>query len=184
MFYLIGLQNPGNELKKTRHNIGGEFVEWLYQQCNIVEEWHIKKNLKIAIIEIGKNIEFTLLIPQTYINNSGEIFWYFKDKQKYRYMQKTFCVADDLETPFQKVRLKSHKDKSAKGHNGLKSIKNYFGEIPHILALGIGRPSEEKNSEEISNFVLGKFSSQEQSKMDYIFEEAANVLIKYIDSIK
>jgi PTH1 family peptidyl-tRNA hydrolase len=178
MIYIIGLQNPGLQFNHTRHNIGGAFVEWIYQHHSILSSWKKEKNLLHSIVEIGeKNV--TLILPETFMNNSGEIAWFFKNiSQKSSLGKSLFIAVDDMETEFSKVKLKVHEHKSPKGHNGLKSIKEHFGDIPNVLALGVGRP-ESHDPDTVNQHVLGRFSKQEQEKMEDIFSRTLTLFMHY-----
>jgi PTH1 family peptidyl-tRNA hydrolase len=62
------------------------------------------------------------------------------------------------------------------GHNGLKSIKNVLaGQSYHRIALGIDRPSDDN----ISDYVLGKFSQQQLAEVYNIaYELYKNDILK------
>lgn len=177
MIYLIGLQNPGVSFKNTRHNIGGDFLEYLYKKNNIVKSWEKEKNLYHSIINFHDS-EITLILPLTFMNKSGEIFWFFKNKNREEF-KNIYILSDDMETDFSKIKLKTHENKSHKGHNGLKSIKEHFSVLPNIIALGIGRP-ESRDKEIIGNYVLSKFTAIEQSTISSIFEESTILLKKVV----
>jgi PTH1 family peptidyl-tRNA hydrolase len=69
---------------------------------------------------------------------------------------------DELELPLGQVRVKSG-NLSAKGHNGLKSIKEKMPNVEYTrIGIGIGRPlSREKDA--VAAYVLGKMSAGQRA---------------------
>lgn len=75
-------------------------------------------------------------------------------------------IHDELELPLGQVKVKDG-SASAKGHNGLKSIKEAFGGNGKFvrIGVGIGRPdSREPNA--VASYVLRKMNGQEKSKIE------------------
>ena len=67
---IVGLGNPGSEYEHTRHNAGVWFVEQLAKQCNADWQSDSKFHGLVSKINIDAH-ECRLLIPTTYMNNSG-----------------------------------------------------------------------------------------------------------------
>ena len=73
MKLIIWLWNPWNEYKKTRHNVGFLFLDWLIDDLNLNWEWKNEPKFKSEIFETNYNFEKTILLkPQTYMNLSWE----------------------------------------------------------------------------------------------------------------
>jgi hypothetical protein len=82
MFYLIGLGNPGDEYKNTRHNIGRETVEFFCKKNDFNDfAFDKKSNSLIAKGKIGKEPVMAVL-PETFMNNSGKAVSYFVKNKK------------------------------------------------------------------------------------------------------
>ena len=175
---LVGLGNPGAEYNKTRHNVGFMVLEEIARRnnCTFCEN----KKLYGRTCEIGSSINKTrLLMPSTYMNDSGKSVRSAKDWFNYENHQ-LIVLVDDMDLPLGKIRVRSRG--SAGGHNGLKSIINHLGTNEFKrLKIGIGSPSEipkERKSKTISH-VLGKFSKEEFIILNFIIQE----IISCIESI-
>lgn len=144
---IIGLGNPGTAYTHTRHNIGFLIVDALADRHGAT--WRSKDKMELS--EITLNGTHVLLIkPQTYMNNSGQIYPYLA-KQGIK-PENLLIVHDELEFPFGKLALRV--GGSARGHNGLKSFIALCGENFARLRFGIARPEDRA---EVSNYVLEKF---------------------------
>ena len=153
---IIGLGNPGPKFFNTRHNIGFEILDILNQEFN-ESSWQIKKNYEFSKIIINdKNI--ILIKPLTFMNLSGEILPELK-KHKIN-PENILVIHDDLESKFGTIKFKN--GGSANGHNGLKSIISFIGKDFLRCKFGIDRP---ENKAAVSNYVLSKFSKQENESL-------------------
>ena len=65
---IVGLGNPGNEYKNTRHNVGFMAIDFMAPKDAI---WKKEKNALTARVNID-DISMILVKPQTFMNNSGE----------------------------------------------------------------------------------------------------------------
>src|SRR3989338_6844153 len=67
MYLLIGLGNPGEKLKNTRHNIGREILmDW--QKKTGLSDFEFDKKLNALV---SKNKKAVLILPETMMNKSG-----------------------------------------------------------------------------------------------------------------
>jgi PTH1 family peptidyl-tRNA hydrolase len=82
-------------------------------------------------------------------------------------------VVDDLDLPFGKLRMRE--DGSSGGHNGLKSIIEYFGTGFPRLRVGIGR-----SSHEAIDHVLSAFSPEEERMLAGIIDVAADGVERWL----
>ena len=70
MYLIVGLGNPGKEYENTRHNMGFKVLNKLSKKYNIpITKSKFNGKYGTGIIENEKVI---LLVPQTYMNLSGE----------------------------------------------------------------------------------------------------------------
>lgn len=162
---IIGLGNPGQAYKFTRHNIGFLVLDALSNEYS--GDWRVKNNLEQAQISIN-NKPVLLIKPQTYMNSSGAVLPYLQ-KQGIS-AQDILVVHDELELPFEKIVLKT--GGSAKGHNGLKSIISYIGDNFARLRVGISRP---ERREDVPNYVLQNFK-ESQDKVNDVINQAINII--------
>ena len=175
MKLLIGLGNPGEEYKKTRHNIGFEVIDALSEKWGIPLNQAKHKGLYGVGYANGKKV--VLLKPMTYMNLSGEsiaaVMNFFKIDT-----EDIVVLYDDLDLDTGKVRLRQKG--SAGGHNGIKSIINQLGsdQFPRIK-LGIG---ERANADDdLKDYVLSKFSKEQCEALKKSFERAVCALELMVD---
>ena len=175
---LVGLGNPGSEYNKTRHNVGFMVLEEMARQNNCIFRDSKKLYGKTCEIRSGL-IKTRLLMPKTYMNESGKSVRSAKDWFNFENNQ-LIVLVDDMDLPLGKIRVRSKG--SAGGHNGLKSIINHLGTNDFKrLKIGIGSPSEiqqERKSKTVSH-VLGRFSKEEFVILNFIIKE----IISCIESI-
>ena len=107
--------------------------------------------------------------PQTYMNLSGEAVGKLAEFYKIA-PQKILVMVDDADLPFGQIRLR--KSGSSGGHHGLDSIQQHLGtqEFPR-LRIGIGRKD---GAREITDYVLGRFSSAEMELAEKVLTVAGN----------
>ncbi len=167
-YLLTGLGNVGYEYEGTRHNIGFQAVDSL---CKDLEgEWRNDHHGDLAEVKY-KGRTLILLKPNTYMNLSGKAIRYWLQKEKVL-MENSLVLLDDLNLVFGKQRLRAQG--SAGGHNGLKSIQEILGtDVYPRLRIGIG--SEFSKGRQV-NFVLGKWTPDEQAELPHILEKSVEVV--------
>jgi len=166
---IVGLGNPGNEYRDTRHNIGFMVVDEMARKLGVsfTEEkrWH------------GLLAKFSggwLLKPQTYMNDSGRSV--LGVGQFYKVVPaETLVVFDDVDIPLGSLRLRL--GGSAGGHNGIKSLVRTLGtqDFPRLklgIATAAGRPAADR----LVGHVLGKFSDDEKATLHLIVQRAADAI--------
>jgi len=172
---LVGLGNPGSEYNKTRHNVGFMVLEEMARQNNCIFRDSKKLYGKTCEIRSGL-IKTRLLMPKTYMNESGKSVRSAKDWFNFENNQ-LIVLVDDIDLPLGKIRVRSQG--SSGGHNGLKSIINHLGTNEFKrLRIGIGSPSEiqkERKSKTVSH-VLGNFSKEEFVILNLIIQEIINCI--------
>ncbi|GMH08317.1 hypothetical protein Nepgr_010157 [Nepenthes gracilis] len=113
----VGLGNPGDKYKGTRHNVGFELVDAFSESLDIsVNNVHCK-----ALLGKGYfgDVPIFLAKPQTYMNLSGEstgpLAAYYKLP-----LNRVVVFHDDMELPCGVLRLQPRGGHGS--HNGLKSV--------------------------------------------------------------
>lgn len=172
---IIGLGNIGKKYEKTRHNVGFMLVEHLLNNAQVIEKYEKFKSIiyKVIIKEISSEPLY-LLLPQTFMNASGDAVNAFASFYKIS-QGETLVIYDDLDLKLGKVKLKL--GGSDAGHNGIKDIDSKFGKNYFRLRIGISKP---ENKQEVTNYVLCKFSKQEMEVLNALFEKIANDELKKI----
>ena len=117
MYLVVGLGNPENEYKNTRHNMGFDTINKIAQKQNVeVNKSKFKGLYEQTIIQGEKVI---LLKPQTYMNLSGESIKEMVDFYKIE-PEKIIIIYDDIDTEKGKIRIR--KQGGPGSHNGMKSV--------------------------------------------------------------
>lgn len=170
-YLIVGLGNIGAEYDDTRHNVGFEILDdlaaekeatWKNEQLGAIAEFKFK----------GRT--FILLKPNTYMNLSGKSVRFWMQKHKIK-IPNLLVVLDDLNLPFGKMRMRA-KGKDG-GHNGLKDIDKMLGQNNYArLRFGIG--SDYHKGQQV-DFVLGKWTSEEQVNMGPLKEKARKAILAY-----
>ena len=169
MKYLVaGLGNIGGDYNNTRHNIGFEVVEYLAEQ----HEGKWKTDTLGDVCEIKhKGRTIVLLKPSTFMNRSGKAVNYWMTKKKIQ-KENLLVIVDDLHLELGKLRLRGKG--SDGGHNGLKDIQQVLGGSNYPrLKFGIGN---DFHSGQQVDFVLGKWTSDEQDKLQKVIKKAADAI--------
>jgi len=148
-YIIVGLGNPGEEYKNTRHNAGRIIVEQLKET---------PPNLPLS----GEGIKF--LTPDNFMNLSGNAVKKFIKNEKDA--EKLIVIYDDLDLPTGKSRISF--DRSSGGHNGVESIIKSIGTQKFIrIRIGIspttdtGEINKPKGEEAVSKYVLSDFRKSE-----------------------
>ena len=171
---IIGLGNPGKQYEGTRHNIGFAVVD-KFAADNNFPGWINKKDLncQLAMANMGES-RVILIKPTTFMNNSGQAAQAVQHFYKI-YNPSTLAVYDELAIPFGSLRTRLGGTDA--GHNGVKSLIQHIGGDFGRLRIGIG--SQVSAKAEASDFVLGKFSKEEQAALPAIIKEAGVVITEY-----
>ena len=166
---VVGLGNPGPKYDGTRHNIGFMALERMGSREGFSFRQQTKLHGLAAEHGIGES-RLRLLMPQTYMNDSGRsiraaLDWFgFSPEQ-------LLVLVDDMDLPLGRLRLRAQG--SAGGHNGLRSTIQHLGTqaFPR-LRIGIGAPAEnpaERRARTVSH-VLGPFSKAEQPEVNAVLD--------------
>ncbi len=168
MKLLVGLGNPGDKYRATRHNVGFMVVDELARRHRI----QVKKRGYQGFYGVGRleTEQATLLLPQTFMNRSG-----VSVNAAYQSLglgpEDLIVVYDDLDLPFGRLRIRDGGGHG--GHNGLKDIVAVLGSRDFVrLRVGIGRPEHDN----ITAHVLSGFSGTEQKQLPRLLEGAVAAL--------
>lgn len=166
----VGLGNPGDKYKGTRHNVGFEMIDVFAQSQGIaMNTVHCKAIFGQGFVD---EVPVFLAKPQTYMNLSGEstgpLAAYYKLP-----LNRVLVFHDDMNLPCGVLRLNPNGGHGS--HNGLKSVfYNFRGnrEFPR-LRIGIGRPPGQMDPKA---YLLQKFNATAQGRIDAALQEGVDVL--------
>lgn len=171
---IVGLGNPGKLYDDTRHNIGFKIVKTLGLKHNIaLRPSLIRAKGSVGEGEIGGK-KAQLLLPLTYMNESGTAVRKGIDYYKIP-IDRLIVVTDDVDLPFGSIRMRVKG--SCGGHNGLKSIEAHLGTQEFTrLKVGVGG----RDAGALADYVLGRFTKEEQEALPEIVDKAVNALELWI----
>ena len=170
MKLIVGLGNKGNEYNNTRHNVGFMVIDNYINKNNLT----LKSKLDGLYAETIINSEKVIFLkPQNYINLSGDVISkyikYFKIDIK-----DILVIHDDMDLEIGTFKIR-YKGGSA-GHNGLKNIESNLKTNEYkIIKIGIS-----KNNIDKVDYVLGKFSSTELSKLNKVIDITYNIIEDFV----
>lgn len=150
---VVGLGNPGREYEKTWHNLGFMVMEILSQRHKFRCDRLKFKGLGCKVRLYGQEVIF--LLPQTYMNLSGECVREWARFYKVP-LDHILIIVDDFDLPLGTLRIREHG--SAGTHNGLRSLVACLGseQFPRVR-LGYGPKPEHID---IVDFVLQRIPDE------------------------
>lgn len=166
---VVGLGNPGDEYRGSRHNLGAEVVELLAKRHG----GRLRKRKERALVDEvtidGHRV--ALAIPLTYVNDSGHAVGALVRRFGVD-PEQLVVVHDELDLPVAELKVKS--GGGLAGHNGLRSI------VAHLhtqdfqrVRIGVGKPVSKERG---ADHVLNRFSKRERAEVDVTVEQAADAV--------
>ena len=172
---IVGLGNPGLKYNHTRHNVGFEVIDSIARQLAAGEPATSK--FDAVVIEAQSNGEKVLLMkPQKYMNRSGNSIQQAISFYKANPTTDLLVIVDDIHLPCGSIRLRD--TGSAGGHNGLTDITSHLnGGDWARLRIGVDEPGLIPQSD----YVLGKFTPQQQESVKPALAHAVNAAIEWLN---
>lgn len=175
MKIIVGLGNPGEQYKNTRHNIGWLFLDNLLKEA----KWRENKKWEASIYEDG---DFLYIKPLTFMNNSGQavrkVLDYYKliprnfgiiNKKDSDLRDTLIVIQDDLDIDFGNVKIAT--ESTSAGHRGIQSIINHL-KTKKFTRIRIGIKNELLRTRiPAEKFVLQTFSHEEKERLKEIFSK-------------
>jgi len=173
MKLIVGLGNPGEEYKHTRHNVGAKVVKILADSNRI----SLRRRRYFSHFGEGTiaGEKVILILPLTFMNLSGDaVVAVMKDKEIPASDLLVVCDDADLELGIIRIRPSG----SDGGHRGLRSIIAKLGASSfNRLRIGIGRArSESAGGGSLKDHVLRPFNKDEMARAEDAEERAAEAV--------
>jgi PTH1 family peptidyl-tRNA hydrolase len=166
---IVGLGNPGERYKNTRHNLGYRVVDSLAEK-NKKDFKPGKGEFLFCEIQINEEIIY-LAKPLTFMNSCGVAVVEAIDDFNLG-IENLLVVCDDANLPLGKIRIRERGTDG--GHKGLRSVIYQLNSIDFArLRMGTGDNPEKVDLEE---FVLHDFKEEEKEKVDEMIEKSAQAL--------
>lgn len=155
MYYIVGLGNPGEEYKISRHNAG---------------------RIVLANFTAGKNVK--VVFPDTFMNNSGKVLKPLIKTKKAAH--DLIVVHDDLDLSLGKFKIAFNRDSA--GHKGVESIIRNIKTKEFVrVRVGISpvTPSGKIKKPEVKkviDFIIGEFKPKELAIIKKISKKIAEAI--------
>ena len=169
MFLVAGLGNPGEEYELSPHNLGFMVADRLAEQFGI----RVTRKDSKALIGLGEIDGRAVMLakPQTFMNLSGESLAPLMEKHQIE-IQDLVVIYDELDLPWGALKIKPKG--SAAGHNGMKSVIQWFktSEIVRVrLGIHPGHPIRSG-----AEFVLAPIKRSQMKELDEFVGFAADAV--------
>jgi len=170
---VVGLGNPGEKYKLTRHNIGFMVVDQIAKEYNC----SFKRRFKYSITQFDYYQKRIILMkPATFMNLSGKAV--SKAIRKYNIaLSNLLIISDDLNLPLGRLRLRARG--SAGGQKGLMSIIESLNteKFPR-LRIGI---TGENSISDVIEYVLSPFDKNELNQVEQVVNDASQCVEYWIE---
>lgn len=183
MYLIVGLGNPGDKYKNTRHNLGFEAVEEIARKgkWQMANGWQAESKFKA---EVCKGNGIILAKPLTFMNLSGlavePIASYYKVP-----VENIIVIHDELDLPLGHIKIRI--GGSGAGHHGVESVMERLGDEKFIrVRLGISTwqaiSGEHKHAAfQAEKFVVDNFADQEKSKVKAMIKRSVKAVEAIIE---
>lgn len=170
---VVGLGNPDAQHEGERHNTGRMLLQQIAKKEKL--EWRTDAKAQ-ALVAKGDAV---YVLPETFMNKSGSaVGKYVKSVKAAEHL---LVVYDDMDLPLGKIKISY--DRSAGGHNGLKSIERAvktkkfwrvrIGICPTTPSGKLKKPAGEQA---VIDFILGKFKESEREVLKKVYKHATEAI--------
>lgn len=173
---VLGLGNPGDRYRATRHNVGHLVVDELASRLHTAFSRHPRAT---AVVAEGRTVpggpKLVLAKSTGYMNTSGG-----PASQLVKYygvpLERLIVIHDELDIPFDAIKLK--RGGGHGGHNGLRDISQALGPDYLRVRVGIGRPPGRQHA---ADYVLRPFSATERETLAMTVSDAADAAMLIVE---
>jgi len=174
MYLIVGLGNPEEDYKNTRHNIGFDTINKIANKLEISVSKKKFEGLYGTGIAYGKKI--ILLKPQTYMNLSGDSIVQFMDFFKIP-LENLIVIHDDIDIEPGKIKIR--KSGGPGTHNGMKSVcERLATENFARVRIGIGKP---EIKQDLINYVIGYMDEESKKILDDATTKSADEVLYILE---
>lgn len=164
---VVGLGNPGEEYRQTRHNVGFRVVDALAPKLR-AGAWERRFLSDVAATSRGRRV--WLAKPRTFMNRSGAAVAKLLEGFGLR-AQDALVVVDDVDLPLGQLRLRPSGGPGT--HNGLRDIVEHVGTGFARLRVGV---RGESPWEDLAQYVLSPFEEEEEPMANEMIKQAADAV--------
>jgi PTH1 family peptidyl-tRNA hydrolase len=170
MKLIVGLGNPGEKYKLTRHNIGANVAKRLAKLNNI----NLRRRGYLSRFGEGRigREEVNIILPETFMNLSGGAVSSVVKSKKIA-LSDILVICDDADLKLGTIRMRSKG--SDGGHRGLRSIiENLKTQSFPRLRIGIGKEKD------LRSYVLRSFNKNEEKLVKEVEETSIEAAICWL----
>jgi len=168
---IIGLGNPGDKYKGSRHNAGFDLLD-IFVKSNSLKDFTFSKNINA---EISENQNIIIVKPHSFMNLSGIVVK--KTIKKFGIKPENIIVIhDDIDIEIGKIKIS--KNRGSAGHKGIDSIIKEIGS-KNFTRIRIGILPNKKPTK-VDDFVLKSFNLEEKELLNNAYLKILKELNKWI----
>ena len=167
---IVGLGNPGEAYRQTRHNVGFMVLDRISQDHSIP----LNNHRRDSCYGSGTIADHAVVLaaPQAFMNRSGppilHLLSYYGISAK-----DVLIIHDDIDLALGRLKIKEKGGHG--GHNGLKSVMDALGGGDFArLRIGIGRPAR---GSDVIDHVLSPFSQEESAALKPVLARASDAAV-------
>lgn len=171
---IVGLGNPGEGYRSTRHNAGRMAVEAFAAAHGFPA--FLRKASAHASVSKGEidEVPVTLVLPEVSMNLSGKAVLPFV--KGVTAAKKLLVVRDELDMPLGTMKMTVH-GRGSGGHRGVEDIMRALKTKQFMqLKVGISPARKPGAGEEVVEHVLSSFRPEERKVIDSVSSRAAEAM--------
>jgi PTH1 family peptidyl-tRNA hydrolase len=174
---IVGLGNPGERYRETRHNVGFKVIDELAKRHGLNDALDGAKTPAEAGVLRWRRDDVPVLLarPLTFMNLSGPVVQTLCHFYRIE-LADLLIVCDDVNLPLGRLRVRAAGSEG--GHNGLRSIADALGTIDYArLRVGVGRGDARRD---LADHVTAEFEPGERPGITAAIARAADAVETWI----
>jgi PTH1 family peptidyl-tRNA hydrolase len=169
---VLGLGNPGEDYRETRHNVGQRVVDVLARSLH---QPFRREDAAMVAHARWRGEPVLLIKPLSFMNATGPVVAGLAQRLDFG-PGDCILVYDDIDLPLGTVRARMKG--SAGGHNGVRSVLDALQtETVRRVRIGVGRPTDRSG---VRDHVLGGFMDEERPLVDQACAAAAEKVLELV----
>ena len=173
MVIVVGLGNPGETYRGTRHNVGFWVLDRLAERSGAAfrAEGELRRYAWSARVRLA-GTDVLLAKPRTYMNRSGRAVAALSRIYSTE-PEELLVVHDDADLEMGRLRLR--KGGGAGGHNGVRSLIEVLGKSD-FTRIRVGVRGSGRDDAELADYVLSDFDAKDREVAEDACELAADAV--------
>jgi PTH1 family peptidyl-tRNA hydrolase len=177
MKIILAQGNPESRYDRTRHNVGFAIINAFAVSRDL--SWSNKSKFHAHIAETTIDGEKVILAkPTTNYNETGKSARALVDFYNLDPTTDILVIHDELALPIGTVRTR--KQGSDAGNNGIKSLNSHIGQEYHRIRIGVESGTRDRQSD--VDFVLGKLTKTESEILENLVPDIFGYIVNFIHS--